>query len=63
MYTLRKKGSKRVLSCPVYGTLALEPSESVLEIPTTKQENNKQNSIKQTNTNRQNSRKHRVTKI
>ena len=26
-YTLRKKGAKRVLSCPVYGTLALEPSK------------------------------------
>ncbi len=25
MNTLRKKGAKRILSCPVHGTLALEP--------------------------------------
>ena len=30
--TLRKKGAKRVLRCPLYGTLALEPSKKVPEI-------------------------------
>ena len=33
--TLRKNGAKRVLRCPVYGTIAIEPSKKVPENPRT----------------------------